>query len=166
MPVRQQAARLDAHAPRRAHVLLRVVVTTMRPLATALVLLALAGGCDPRREDAAAQPGGWTDFGLQVQDLPDAARSALGVSHGVMVIRVRAPADRTRILPGDVIVSVDQREVRNAEEFGRVAAAYGREAVGLVVRRSDADLFITLPKPQGGPAAVPGRRPTGTPQRT
>jgi serine protease Do len=139
----------------------------MRSLATALVLLFLAGGCDTSREDpAAAQPGGWTEFGLQVQDLPDAARSALGLSHGVMVIRVRAPADRTRILPGDVIVSVDQREVRSAEEFGRVAAAHGRGAVGLVVRRSDADLFITLPRPEAGPAAVPGRRPTGTPLRT
>lgn len=135
----------------------------MRSLATALVLLALVGGCDTRREDpAAAQPGDWTDFGLQVQDLPDSARSALGISHGVMVIRVRAPADRTRILPGDVIVSVDQTQVRSAAEFGRLAAAHGRGAVGLVVRRSDADLFITLTKPQ----AVPARRPTGTPLRT
>lgn len=146
--------------------MLRTVVTAMRSLATALVLLALAGGCDTRGEDPAAQPGGWTEFGLQVQDLPDAARSALGLSHGVMVIRVRAPADSTRILPGDVIVSVDQRAVRSAEEFGRVAAAYGRDAVGLVVRRSDADLFITLPKPEAAPAAVPAGRPTGTPLRT
>jgi hypothetical protein len=163
MPDRQQAARPETGEGRRAHVLLRVAVTAMRSLATALLLLALAGGCDTRGEDP-VEPGGWTDFGLQVQDLPDAARSALGLSHGVMVIRVRAPADRTRILPGDVIVSVDQRAVRNAEEFGRVAAAYGRHTVGLVVRRSDADLFISLP--EAGPAAVPGRRPTGTPLRT
>lgn len=139
----------------------------MRSLATALCLLVLLGGCDAREEatgeaDAAA----WTDFGLQVQDLPDSARSALGLSHGVMVIRVRAPADRTRILPGDVIVSVDQTEVRSAEEFGRLAERR-RGVVGVVVRRNDADLFITLPMPGARPASPgPSRRPTGTPQRT
>jgi membrane-associated protease RseP (regulator of RpoE activity) len=137
----------------------------MRSLATAICLLALLGGCDAREQAAAeADAAAWTDFGLQVQDLPDSARSALGLSHGVMVIRVRAPADRTRILPGDVIVSVDQTEVRSAEEFGRLAER-GRGAVGVVVRRSDADLFITLPEPR--PASPgPSRRPTGTPQRT
>lgn len=139
----------------------------MRSLAIALVLFLVLGGCDARRDGAGdAAAGAWTDYGLQVQDLPESARSALGVSHGVMVIRVRAPADRTRILPGDVIVSVDQVEVRSAEEFGRLAERW-RGVVGVVVRRSDADLFITLPTPDAPPASPgPSSNPRGTPQRT
>jgi len=98
----------------------------------------------------------WTPFGLQVRDLPDSARKALGLSHGVMVTKVRAPADRTRILPGDVIVAVGEEKVRSAEEFGRLAAAR-RGAIGLHVRRADSDLFIPLEPGEGRNAAsAPG----------
>lgn len=90
----------------------------------------------PEAMDAA-----WTPFGLQVRDLTDSARKALGLTHGVMVTKVRAPADRTRILPGDVIVAVGPDKVRTAEEFGRLAAGR-RGAIGLYVRRADSDLFI------------------------
>lgn len=136
----------------------------MPPAAIALVLLVLLGGCEARDEPAAEPPpGGWTAFGLQVRDLPASARTALGLSHGVMVTRVRAPANRTRILPGDVIVSVDQQEVRSAEEFGRLASAPRRGALGVIVRRNDADLFIALPRFEApsGPQA-----PRDTPLRT
>ncbi len=94
-----------------------------------------------------AAEGTWTAFGLQVKDLPDAARAALGVRGGVMVTRIRAPADRTRILPGDVIIAVDREKVQGAEAFARLAErAVERKAaaVGLLVKRADADLFIAL----------------------
>ena len=34
----------------------------------------------------------WTSLGLQVKDLTDSARDALGIAHGVMVTRIRAPS--------------------------------------------------------------------------
>lgn len=108
----------------------------------------------------------WTPFGLQVRDLTDAARSALGVTHGVMVTKVRAPANRTRILPGDVIIAVDRQEVRDAAGFARLAeraAARGSGAVGLLVKRADADLFVPL---ESGEANYPRRAPRDTPLRT
>lgn len=87
---------------------------------------------------AEAEQAAWTPFGLQVRDLPASAREALGLSNGVMVVKVRAPADRTRILPGDVIVAVGDDQVRDAEEFRRLAAGRHAPAVGLHVRRADA----------------------------
>jgi S1-C subfamily serine protease len=139
----------------------------------------------PDPGQASASAGAWTALGLQVKDLPDAARKALGVTQGVMVTKVRAPADRTRILPGDVIVAVDRQNVGSAEEFMRIAErAAGRNAaaVGLLVKRADSDLFIALePADAGaqglGEASRGGgaprledryrrRPPTGTPLRT
>lgn len=128
-----------------------------------------------RLADPAQDPEGaaaWTSFGLQVRDLTESARRALGVTHGVMVTKVRAPADRTRILPGDVIVAVDREAVQGAEDFGRLAerAATRRSgAVGLLVKRADADLFITFePGEAGLPAEDRYRRraPRDTPLRT
>jgi S1-C subfamily serine protease len=116
--------------------------------------------------------GAWTSFGLQVRDLTESARRALGVTHGVMVTKVRAPADRTRILPGDVIIAVDREKVQGAEDFGRLAqraAARRSGAVGLLVKRADADLFITFePGEAGLPAEDRYRRraPRDTPLRT
>lgn len=159
------------------------------------VELQLRRGGEPRQvairlpdpAHAAGDAGAWTALGLQVKDLTDAARKALGVTQGVMVTKVRAPADRTRILPGDVIVAVDRQNVASAEEFMRLAErAAGRNAaaVGLLVKRADADLFIALepadPRAgaQGSGEASRGggaprleeryrrRSPTGTPLRT
>lgn len=134
-----------------------------------------------------AAEGTWTALGLQVKDLPDSARNALGVRGGVMVTRIRAPADRTRILPGDVIVAVDRESVQGAEAFARLAErAVERKAaaVGLLVKRADADLFIALEPgdpgagsygageaSRGGGAPRPEERfrrraPTDTPLRT
>lgn len=118
----------------------------------------------------------WTPFGLQVKDLPEGARAALGVAHGVMVTRIRAPADKTRLLPGDVIVAVDRQEVRSAAQFARLAAERRGGAVGLYVRRADSDLFVPL-EPMEADASRGGgaprlderyrrRLPTDTPLRT
>jgi len=103
-----------------------------------LLLCCLAAACGPR------EPTAWSPLGLQLQDLPEAARTALGVRYGVMVTRVREPASRTRILPGDVIVSVDEAPVRNLEEFNRVISEKPAGAIGVFVRRADADLYIPL----------------------
>jgi S1-C subfamily serine protease len=137
---------------------------------------------DPAQAESA---GTWTALGVQVKDLPDSARKALGVQHGVMVTKLRAPADRTRLLPGDVIISVDRQNVGSAEEFQRLAGrAADRKAaaVGLLVKRADADLFIALEPgdatAQGAGDASRGggaprleernrrRSPTGMPLRT
>jgi serine protease Do len=127
----------------------------------------------------AATPAAWNPLGLQVRELPAQTLKALGLSYGVMVAKVRAPADRTRILPGDVIVAVNQTRIRSLEEFNKLVSAPGAEAVGLLVRRTDSDLYIAI-RPagaaRGGDASRGGspprpeetfktRQPTGTPLR-
>jgi membrane-associated protease RseP (regulator of RpoE activity) len=131
-------------------------------LALAVLLAASLAGCGapdsglrplPRTLAAANPPaaarqeaGGaiWTSLGLQVREVPQAALKALGVSSGVMVTRVRSPADRSRILPGDVIVGVNQTPVRSLEEFSQLVSEQAAATVGLLVRRADSDLYIAL----------------------
>jgi serine protease Do len=120
----------------------------------------------------------WTPLGLQVREVPAAALKALGVSSGVMVVSVRAPADRSRILPGDVIVGLNQTPVRGLEEFSQLLSEQGSGTVGLLVRRLDADLYIALDTGLGNasrgasnpPLPDEGfkrrRSPTDTPLRT
>jgi S1-C subfamily serine protease len=105
----------------------------------AALLLCCLAACGPREPAGAG-----SQLGLQLEDVPEAARTALGVRYGVMVTRVRGPASRTRILPGDVIVRVNEAPVRNLEEFNRLIAEKPAGAIGVFVRRADADLYITL----------------------
>lgn len=85
----------------------------------------------------------WNPLGLQVREVPRDTLKALGVGYGVMVMRVRAPADRTRILPGDVIVGVNHVAIQSMEDFNRLVADHKRP-VALLVRRADSDLYIAF----------------------
>lgn len=176
----------------------------MNRLALATLLAGLAAGCGapdsglrpaPRAVAAtqhAIHPGApqnstgvpetvgsiWTPLGLQVRQVPPAALKALGVSYGVMVTSVRSPANRSRILPGDVIVGVNQTPVRSLEEFNQLVSEHVAGTVGLLVRRADADLYIALDTGIGnasrGGSSPPlpdesfkrRRSPTDTPLRT
>jgi serine protease Do len=139
----------------------------MKTCFAGLLVLCLLAACDapapPRESQASADGTGvWTPLGLQVGEVPRAALEALGLSHGVMVTRVRAPANRSAILPGDVIVRVDQVEVRSPEEFSKVLGEHSGRTIGLFVRRLDGDVYVAL-EPGERPAEPPAR---GTPLRT
>ena len=110
-------------------------------------------------ESTGAEPAtAWTPLGLQVKEVPQAALKALGVAYGVMVTKVRAPADRSRILPGDIIVGVNQTRIRSVEEFNSLINDHGHGIFGLLVRRADADLYISLDIPEGRFKAPPPAR--------
>ena len=128
---------------------------------------------------SAAPPGTWNALGLQVREVPPDTLKALGVGYGIMVTKVRAPADRTRILPGDVIVGVNTTSLRSMDQFNQLVAQANR-AVALLVRRADSDLYIAFDMggaPRGSDASRGGGLPpaetfktkrdaTGRPLRT
>lgn len=137
----------------------------MRRLPLALIaLLAGLAGCDGPRgfppvngTIARALPASgpeWDRLGLQLREASPEALRALDLPYGLMVARIAAPASRTRLLPGDVIVAVNQRSFGSLEEFERLLGEHRAGAVGLLVRRADADLYIVV-VPGGEPAAFP-----------
>ena len=110
---------------------------------------------------AAQEDGGPGALGLHVRELPEATLKTLGVAYGVMVTRVRGIATKSRLLPGDVIVAVNQTKIHSLAEFNRLVAGAQHGLLSLLVRRADSDLYISL-DPRDGRAA--GAR--GTPLRT
>jgi serine protease Do len=92
-----------------------------------------------------------TAVGLSLRDLSQADREQLGLDatiRGAIVVGVEdgSLAARQGILPGDVIVQVNQEPVASAQEASAALAdsrAEGRRAL-LLVRRGDAQRFVAL----------------------
>ena len=94
-------------------------------------------------------------LGLVVEDLTAEQRKQLGLKdQGVVVTDVRGPAaQRTPLQPGDVVLMVGRRSVKNAAEFnGAVKDVKPGDSVMLLVRRDDLTQFVavTVPKPDKG----------------
>jgi serine protease Do len=96
---------------------------------------------------APAQKDAPNRLGLAVRELPEADRKTLGVDYALVVTEVVGPAARTSpILPGDIIVAVNQRRFSSLEEFNRLVAQHDKESrVALLVRRGDASLYVPMP---------------------
>ncbi|MFZ5556770.1 MAG: DegQ family serine endoprotease [Pseudomonadota bacterium] len=85
-------------------------------------------------------------LGLVVADLDAAKKSELGVRNGVLVQDVKnGAAGRAGIRPGDVILGVNNQDVKDAAQFRELVKGLekGRN-VALLVRRGDTTTFITV----------------------
>ena len=68
----------------------------------------------------AAQPEKTDALGLVVTDVPEQARTELGIKGGVQVSDVREPAASEGIQPGDIIVTVGETDITDARQFAKV----------------------------------------------
>jgi serine protease Do len=104
----------------------------------------------PSERAAAAQKpqqGTPSKLGLAVRELQPEERKKLGVEHGVVVVDVAqgAPASRTPIRRGDVIVAVNQTRFKSIEEFNNLIEAQQKgETVALLVRRGEGALYVPM----------------------
>jgi serine protease Do len=101
---------------------------------------------------AAASPSGAKAFGMTVQDLTPEIADQLGVegTEGVVVSSVdpAGPAREAGIRRGDVIVEVDQREVKDSKSLhDQLSKADDR--VLLLIRRGDSQLYVPLARETG-----------------
>jgi len=85
-------------------------------------------------------------LGMAVRELTRAERGALGIDYGLMVVDVAQRSGAgSALLPGDVIVGVNQRPFASRQEFERLLAAHPRGGmVALLVRRGEAALYVPL----------------------
>jgi serine protease Do len=100
-----------------------------------------ARGPQPAESKAAADR-----LGLVVTELDAAKKRELGVRQGVLVQDVQSgPAGRAGIRPGDVILGVNNQDVKDAAQFRELVNGLekGRNAA-LLVRRGDTTTFITV----------------------
>jgi serine protease Do len=94
----------------------------------------------------ASGSGSGTALGLTVRALTAEQRQQLGVDAGVVVDRVTGQAaSRAGIQPGDLILRVGNQTVRTVADFERAAAAARPgQAIMLLVRRGDANVFVAI----------------------
>ena len=85
-------------------------------------------------------------LGMAMRELTSAEREVLGVDYGLVVLDVaeRAGPGNT-LLPGDVILGVNQRPFSSQEEFEKLIDRHKKgEMVALLVHRGDVSLYVPV----------------------
>ena len=82
-----------------------------------------------------------------MQELPPAERKTLGVEYALVVTDVlTAQGKSSPIMPGDIILAVNQSRFASLEEFNKLLAqAEKGSSIALLVRRGDAALYVPMP---------------------
>jgi serine protease Do len=85
-------------------------------------------------------------LGMAMRELTPAERTALGVDYGLVVVNI---ADRSgpgsTILPGDVILGVNQRPFASKQEFEQLIDAHKKgDMIALLVRRGEISLYVPV----------------------
>ena len=84
-------------------------------------------------------------LGLAVSDLSDARKKELQLDAGVTVDAVEGVAARAGLQAGDVILQLNNTEIRDARQFGAAVAKLDPKKTSvLLVRRGDVSQFVSL----------------------
>ena len=101
----------------------------------------------------ARKPAGETlgKLGLTVSEVPADQRKELNVSGGVLVENADGVAARAGIRRGDVILAVNNQEVKSVEEFSKLMAPTDKpRTVALLIRRGEGSIYVPLRIGNGG----------------
>ena len=87
-----------------------------------------------------------TRLGMGMRELTPAERRLIGVEYGLVVVDI---ADRSgpgnTLLPGDVILGVNQRPFSSREEFEKLVGSHKKgETVAFLVRRGEISLYVPV----------------------
>ncbi|MBI3041538.1 MAG: DegQ family serine endoprotease [Betaproteobacteria bacterium] len=88
----------------------------------------------------AASPG---QYGLTLSDLTEAQRTELKMSGGALVENAQGAAARAGIRRGDVILAVNNQDVKSVEQFNQLMGQFNKgRIVALLIRRGTNSLYI------------------------
>nr|WP_229256076.1 Do family serine endopeptidase [Duganella fentianensis] len=106
---------------------------------------AKAGAAKGKGEGAAAAKTAADVLGLRVSDLTAEQKKVLGVGGGVLVDAAEGVADEAGLEEGDVLLQVNNTEIRDARQFHAVVAKLdSKKSVVLLVRRGEQSQFIFI----------------------
>lgn len=98
-----------------------------------------------KREEKAKPEQTANALGLVVADLTDAQKRELKLDGGVIVELAEGPAGRVGLQPGDVIVRLNNTDIKDAKQFdGLVAKLDPKRNALLLVRRGDSSQFVPI----------------------
>jgi serine protease Do len=107
---------------------------------------------DERTAARATRPGGEAKggsaiakLGLTVSELSAEQRRELGANGGLLVEDVQGPAARAGLRRGDVILALNNHDVKSVEQINQLIAQYERaRSVAVLVRRGDGAIYIPI----------------------
>jgi serine protease Do len=85
-------------------------------------------------------------FGLTVRPLNPQEKQQAGTQGSLVVEEVTGPAAAAEVQPGDIILGVNGKRVRTAQELEEAAKTAGK-SVALLIQREDAQIFVPLRLP-------------------
>ncbi len=85
-------------------------------------------------------------FGAYYSDLPNQLRTSLQRNQGVLITLIikRTPAWDANLLPGDVIIRLNGRDVADARDFTNLITGYAGQSITLDIIRSGESKTISL----------------------
>jgi serine protease Do len=84
-----------------------------------------------------------SQYGLSLSDLSDAQKGELKVSGGVLVENVQGAAARAGVRRGDVILAVNNQDVKSVEQFNQMMGSFDKgRIVALLIRRGANSLYV------------------------
>ncbi|MCW5622248.1 MAG: DegQ family serine endoprotease [Burkholderiales bacterium] len=90
-------------------------------------------------------------LGLTLAELPAERRRELNVANGVLVENAEGAAARAGIRSGDVILAVNNQEVKSVEELTRLLTGGEKgRTIALLVKRGEGSLYIPLRLDESG----------------
>jgi serine protease Do len=127
----------------------RATITIWRGGATrdlSLVIAESEGDKAAKKEEKKAKPEIATNaLGLIVSDLSDAQKKELKVDAGVIVESADGRAFRAGLRPGDVILQLNNTEVKDAKQFNAMVAKLDqKKTTAVLVRRGEETQFVTI----------------------
>ena len=92
-----------------------------------------------------------TVYGMTLSDLSDAQRKELKVEGGVFVGEVQGAAARAGMRKGDVILAVNNQDVKTVDQFNQLMGQFDKgRIVALLVRRGTNSLYVPFRLDAGG----------------
>lgn len=86
-----------------------------------------------------------TRYGMMLDNLTPEQKSELGIKGGVLVEEAQGAAARAGIRRGDIILAVNNQDVKSVENFTQLLGKYEKgRSVALLIRRGDNALYIPL----------------------
>ncbi|MCW5626472.1 MAG: DegQ family serine endoprotease, partial [Burkholderiales bacterium] len=105
---------------------------------------------DKRAEQSRAKPpakagGAVARLGLTLTELSAEQRKELGVNSGLLVEEAQGNATRAGIRKGDVLLAINNQDVKTVEQVNQVVAQFEKSrSVALLIRRGDASIYVPL----------------------
>lgn len=123
----------------------KVAVQVWRNKSTRELQVAVSELSDDRtaRQTRSGKPPAAGQFGMGLTELTEAQRKELKVEGGVFVDSVQGAAARAGLRRGDVILAVNNQDVKGVEQFRQLMGSFDKgRIVALLVRRGGNSLYI------------------------